>query len=48
MNAGLLRCVHGRNSNPTGKGINYFVGRAIAQAVSPWLPTAEGRVQTRV
>jgi hypothetical protein len=28
--------------------IDGFWGRAIAQAVSPWLPTAAARVQTRI
>jgi hypothetical protein len=29
-------------------GLKYAVGRAIAQAVSRWLPTAAARIQTRV
>jgi hypothetical protein len=28
--------------------VNVFSGRAIAQAVSRWLPTVAARVQTRV
>jgi hypothetical protein len=28
--------------------LNQYIRRAIAQAVSRWLPTAEAQVQTRV
>jgi hypothetical protein len=35
-------------AKPAQEGASASLGRAIAQAVSRWLPTAEARVQTRV
>jgi hypothetical protein len=36
------------NSSRPDWGLSYTLGRAIAEAVSRWLPTAAARVQSRV